>query len=259
MLTYFFSKINLKFILGKCFSGGRNFLGRICIQGRGCGNKRYYRKVNFFRRLNLFGVLCKIIYDSNRTASIVFVLYDNGLSCYNILIEGLSIGSKIYSGYNFSNVNVGNVNIGWSFPFSDMKLFSVVSCVENKPFIGANLIRAASTSVILIGKIEDKAILKLKSGWILYVSVKSFSTYGIVSKNQIFLNDFLKAGKMRAFGFKSKVRGVAKNPCDHPHGGGNGKKSKLTIPVNFLGRFYKWRHTNNTKKERLKRKFFKIN
>lgn len=107
MLNYFFKKVNLKFIRGKSFSGGRNLFGRICIKGRGAGNKRYLRLLNCYKRLNCFGVLCKIIYDSRRTAPVVCVLYDNGFCCYEILIGGLKMGSKIYSGYSLLKDNSG--------------------------------------------------------------------------------------------------------------------------------------------------------
>lgn len=113
-----------------------------------------------------------------------------------------------------------------------MRLFSIVSCIEICPNFGAKLVRSAGSSAVLIGKSQGKGVLKLRSGWILYLSSLCFLVYGKVSKSIYNSGSFMKAGKMRAFGFKSKVRGVAKNPCDHPHGGGNGKKSKPPIPVN---------------------------
>lgn len=112
MLNYFFSIIDHRLIYGRSFSGGRNFLGRVCIKGRGCGNKRVFRLVNLFKRVDLFGVLCKLIYDSNRSAPIVCVLYENGLVAYNLLIEGLKIGSNIFTGYtSIKDVNSNN-NLG---------------------------------------------------------------------------------------------------------------------------------------------------
>jgi large subunit ribosomal protein L2 len=110
MLNYFFSKISLKLIKGKSFSGGRNFLGRICVKGRGSGHKRVFRSVDFFKRLNVFGFINKIMYDSNRTAPVVYILYENGLVCYSILTDGLKLGSRIFSGYSF--INSAKIGLG---------------------------------------------------------------------------------------------------------------------------------------------------
>jgi large subunit ribosomal protein L2 len=256
MLNYFFYKVGLNLVRGKSFSGGRNFLGRVCVKGRCSGNKRLFRSIDFFKRLNVFGTVCRIIYDKNRTAPIVYILYENGLACYSILVEGLKIGSSVFSGYD--SLYLGNIGLGWSIPLLNMPLFSVISSIELYPFLGAKICRAAGSCAVLIGKTSEHCILKLRSGWIIYVSLFCFSVYGKVSKSIFNAGDFMKAGKMRAFGFKSKVRGVAKNPCDHPHGGGNGKKSKPPVPVNAWGRFAKWLPTKNTKSDKLKRRMFKF-
>jgi large subunit ribosomal protein L2 len=253
MLNYFFFRLNFRLIKGKCFSGGRNFLGRVCIVGRGGGNKRFFRILDSFKRLSLFGLVCKIIYDSRRTAPIVCILYENGLVAYSVLIDGLKLGSTIFSGY--CGLFLLSNSFGWSVPISNVKLFSLVSNLELYPFSGSKLIRSGGTSGILIGKSDKNAVVKLRSGWVFYVSLNSFAVFGRVSTKTF---AFEKAGKMRAFGFRSKVRGVAKNPCDHPHGGGNGKKSKPVVPVNAWGRFFKWKPTKNTKKDRLKRRLFKF-
>jgi large subunit ribosomal protein L2 len=249
--------MDIKFVSGKSFSGGRNFLGRICVNGRGSGNKRLFRLFDLFKRVNLFGVLLKIIYDSNRSSPIVCVLYENGLLTYNILVEGLRIGSTIFSGYGLNEFN-SNKNLGWSCQISNIKLFSFVSSIESYPFLGSKVARAAGACAILIGKSEKKAILKLKSGWVLHVSLDCFATCGKVAKRIYNFGDFGSAGKKRSFGFRPKVRGVAKNPCDHPHGGGNGKKSKPPVPVNAWGRFHKWSPTKCTKNDYLKKKMFKL-
>jgi large subunit ribosomal protein L2 len=257
MLNYFFFKLSSKLVKGKTSSGGRNFLGRVCIKGRCKGNKRLFRYLDFFKRLNSFGFLCRVVYDSNRTAPIGYFLFENGLACYNILVDGIKIGTTVYSGYEsylFEKV----IGCGWSVPIFHMRLFSVISSIELRPFSGSKLARSAGSFAILIGKSKDKAMLKLKSGWILYISLLSFAVFGKVSKNLFNIGSFMKAGKMRAFGFKSKVRGVAKNPCDHPHGGGNGKKSKPVVPVNAWGRFAKWTHTKAKKFDKLNRRMFKI-
>jgi large subunit ribosomal protein L2 len=257
MLNYFFFRIGRRFVLGKSFSGGRNFLGRVCIKGRGSGNKRLFRLVDLFKRISLFGVLCKLIYDSNRSAPFVCILYENGLVAYSILIEGLKIGSNIFTGYSLIGEVNSNNNLGWSVPICDVKLFSLVSNIESYPFLGSKVARAAGGCAVLIGKSQKKAVLKLRSGWLLYVSLGCFVTCGKISKRLYNSGDFGSAGKKRAFGFRPKVRGVAKNPCDHPHGGGNGKKSKPPVPVNAWGRFHKWAPTKATKSDYLKRRMFK--
>lgn len=256
-IYYFFKKIKKKLTKGIKSKGGRNFLGRVCVRGQGGGNKRIFRYIDFIRRVNASGKVINIIYDPSRTARLGLVIYLNSFCSYILLQKNVKIGSVIYSGSSILKGNV--IESGYSLPLKYMPLFSNISNIELKPFIGSTLCRAAGTSCILIGKTLDnkKGVLKLNSKWELHVSLNCISSFG-ASSNKTLNNLFIKkAGKNRALGWKPKVRGVAKNPCDHPHGGGNGKKPKPKIPVNAWHTVFKWTHTKNTKKDNLKRRKFK--
>lgn len=249
---------NLKknLIKGLKSKGGRNFLGRICVKGKGLCNsstKKVFRYIDFFRRLNKNGVLLKIYYDPNRTGKIGLILYENGLSSFLLIQKGLHVFDSIYSGFLFRN---NNINRGDSTILINMPLFSVISNIETKPFKGSILCRAAGVSGLLISKDDFSGVLKLNSGWQIKVSLNCISSYGVISNkwnNRI----IAKAGKNRGIGRAPKVRGVAKNPCDHPHGGGNGKRSKPTQPVNAWKTVFKWTPTKNKKYQLLKKKLYK--
>ena len=247
-----------KLIKGIKTSGGRNNLGRVCIRGRGFCNSSYrslFRFLDLYRRINKYGILLNIYYDPNRTGKIGLVLYENGLSSYILLQKNLKTLDTIYSGTVFEK----NIKQGYSLPLKLMPLFSVLSNIERKPFNGGTLCKAAGVGGLLISKEfnKKKCILKLNSGWELSSSLDSMSSYGIISNpwNKEIIG---KAGKNRGLGFKSKVRGVAKNPCDHPHGGGNGKKSKPVQPVNAWKTVFKWTPTKNKKYQLLKKRLYKV-
>jgi len=234
-----------------------NFLGRICIHGRANINKFVYRSIDFFRRINKFGFICKIFYDNNRSAFIGLILYINGLASYIILSNLNNKNDFIYSGSGINCNYLGIKNDGWALPLSEINLFTLVSNIEIKPFSGIKLLRSAGCSGLLIKQINVKIYLKLKSGWEIILANNCIATIGIVSNSKHKFDKLIKAGKKRAAGFSSKVRGVAKNPCDHPHGGGNGKKSPPVVPVTAWGRVAKWRHTNEKKIDKKKRQFYK--
>jgi large subunit ribosomal protein L2 len=146
---------------GLKLTGGRNFLGRVCVRGQGGGNKNLYRFLDFYRRLNLKGKVINLLYDPNRSAQIALVLYLNSLCSYIIIQKDIFLYDIIYSG---SKLCEEPINKGFSMPLQYMPLFSNVSNIELKPFSGSSLCRAASTSCLLVGKIKNKCILKLKSG-----------------------------------------------------------------------------------------------
>lgn len=249
---------NLKknLIKGLKSKGGRNFLGRVCIKGKGLCNsstKKVFRYIDFYRRLNKNGFLLNIYYDPNRTAKIGLILYENGLSSFLLIQKGLHIFDTIYSGFLFKN---NNIKKGDSTILSNIPLFSIISNIENKPFKGSIYCRAAGVSCLLISKNNFFGILKFNSGWQMKIPLNCISSYGIISNR--WNNRILgKAGKNRGRGLKPKVRGVAKNPCDHPHGGGNGKRGKPTQPVNAWKTVFKWAPTKNKKYELLKKKLYK--
>jgi len=137
-----------------------------------------------------------------------------------------------------------------------MPLFSLLSNIESKPLIGSNLCKASNVGALLIGKDAGKALLKANSGWQLELSLDCMSSFGIISNR--WNNSIIgKAGKNRGLGWKPKVRGVAQNPCDHKHGGGNGKRSNPSHPSNAWKTVFKWTPTKNKKHQLLKKRLYK--
>jgi len=255
---YFYKKFTKMLLVGKVSNAGRNFLGRVCVQGRGGGAKFRYLKVDFYRRINSFGRILKILSKFYISGFLGLILYDNGLAGYILLSEGVKLNDILYSGVSANKVALfNNTHLGWALPLANITLFSVVNTIENKPYKGSILARAAGVGCILVGRTNKFSILKLNSGWQIQVSNLCMASIGKVS-NSIYMYYVIgKAGTSRLMGFRPKVRGVAKNPCDHPHGGGNGKKSKPVNPVNAWGRVQKERPTKNKQKDRLNRRFFK--
>jgi large subunit ribosomal protein L2 len=163
MITYYIIKfLKKKFIKGKKKTGGRCNLGRVTVRGRGGGNKINYRILDFYRRLNQYGMLMNILYDPNRTCKLGLILFENSLSCLILIQKNMKIKDVVYSGtYKEDKENV--IKNGYSMPLLNMPLFSVLSNIEFKPFNGGSLCRAADTSSMLIGKTKINGILKLNS------------------------------------------------------------------------------------------------
>jgi len=257
MISYFFINfLKNKLVKNISNKGGRNFLGRICIRGLGGGVKKNYRFLDLYRRLNLKGFLYKKIKDPFRNCKIGVFLYSNGLSSFMLLQKDLKLYSFIYSGsfYQFKNEAIKN---GFSLPIKYMPLFTTLSNIEKKPFEGGLISRSANTGSLLISKDDFYGFLKLNSGWQIKIPINSMTSMGPITDSYICHMSVKKAGNNRNLGYKPKVRGVAMNPCDHPHGGGNGKKSKPMLPTNAWKSIFKWRHTKNTKKDNLKRRIYK--
>lgn len=256
MISYFLVNF-LKKKLGKSKlkNGGRNFLGRVCVRGKGGGNKTNYRFLDLYRRLNLKGLLYKRIKDSSRNCRIGLILYSNGLSSFMLIQKNLKLFDFIYSGsfYIFKEP----IKIGFSLPIKYMPLFTTLSNIEIKPFGGGLISRAANTGSLLISKDDTHGLFKLNSGWQVNIPIDCMSSMGSIVDSYICHMSIEKAGRNRNLGNKPKVRGVAMNPCDHPHGGGNGKKSKPKVPTNAWKTVFKWRHTTNRKIDNLKRRIFK--
>jgi large subunit ribosomal protein L2 len=255
-MNYLLNKLDKDFRYGVVKSGGRNFLGRVCVNGRGGGNKKKYRVVDYLRRVCSMGRLLRISYDSFRSAFLGLLLYNNGLVSYIILSNDIFVGNFVYSGIYSDAILVKD--LGWAVPLSSISLFSVISNIELEPYKGAKLARSAGVSCILTGREKNKAIIKLRSGWQVSVSEDCIASLGPVSNPSHRYSVIGCAGKKRALGFRPKVRGVAKNPCDHPHGGGNGKKSSPVVPVSAWGRIAKWTPSTNTKLDKKRRRAFKI-
>jgi len=255
MLNYIYKYTFKCLTKGKFSKKGRNFLGRVCTIGRGGGNKRLYRFINFIRRINFFGIIFKVLYDPNRTSRICFVLFKNGLIACLLKIEGQKRGTLLYCGINLKEKIVTEINFkllnGYSLPLKEIKLFTVVSNIEKKPFQGGTLCRVGGGGCMFYGKDDSDGFLKLRSGWHIKVPIECMASIGKIGKKN--LRIIGSAGKNRGLGFRPKVRGVAKNPCDHPHGGGNGKKAKPPVPRNAWSTVFKWEHTKKKKNEKLKR------
>jgi large subunit ribosomal protein L2 len=159
---YFFNSCKTKLVKGLKNKAGRNFYGRICIQGRGCGNKRIYRYIDFIRRINYFGRLIKVYRDPIRTSKIGLILYLNGLVSFILLQKDIKINDLIYSGTIFNN-KIQNINNGYSLPLKHMPLFAPLSNIELEPFGGSIVGRAASVNCIMISKNDKSTIIKLNS------------------------------------------------------------------------------------------------
>ncbi len=199
----------------KC-AAGRNNTGKITVQGQGSGNFRNYKIIDFSRQLwNIPGIVKQFTYDPYRSALLALIVYNNGLISYQIATNGLYIGQQVESGYDVP-ITVGN-----SLPLIAIPCGIAISMIDGK------LCRSAGTFRTIIKKDFDLglAIISLRSGIFKGVRLYAMATIGQVSniehKNQI----LGKAGVSRWKGIRPTVRGVAKNPVDHPHGGGNGKTS----------------------------------
>ncbi len=230
----------------KTKTGGRNNYGRITTRHRGGGHKHHYRIIDFKR--NKDGVPARVErleYDPNRTAYIALLVYADGERRYIIAPKGLEPGMTVISGTN-TPVKVGNC-----MPLSNIPLGSVVHNIEMKPGKGAQMIRAAGASAQLVAREGQYATLRLRSGEMRKVPVVCRAVLGEVSNSEHNLEKLGKAGANRWRGIRPTVRGVAMNPVDHPHGGGEGRTSGGRHPVSPWGtptKGYKTRKNKRTDK-----------
>lgn len=221
----------LQSALGKAFkkrlkkSAGRNFFGRICVFHQGGGHFSMYRVIDFYRRLNTFGRVIRISKDSFRSAFVATLLYMNGLVASSISVDNLALGTWLFSGYILPRKSLIPFSAGSAIPLRYVNLFSVVCCVEPVPGQGSSFFRAAGVSALLVSKDLSFGVLKCSSGWLLKISLDSLVTLGRCSNSAHHYKRISKAGVNRQKGIRPTVRGVVKNPCDHPHGGGEGKGS----------------------------------
>ncbi len=230
----------------KSKNGGRNNKGRITTRHVGGGHKQHYRIVDFKRNKDgIPGKVERLEYDPNRTAHIALICYADGERRYIIAPKGLVAGDKIESG-DASAIKVGN-----SLPLRNIPLGSVVHCVELKPGKGAQLARSAGASVQLVAREGSYATIRLRSGETRKVLADCRATIGEVSNSEHSLRSLGKAGATRWRGVRPTVRGVAMNPVDHPHGGGEGRTSGGRHPVSPWGvptKGYKTRSNKRTDK-----------
>jgi len=222
---------------------GRNNQGRITTRHQGGGHKRHYRIVDF--RRNKDGVVAKVErleYDPNRSAHIALVCYADGERRYIIAPKGLAVGAEVVSGQD-APIRVGN-----TLPVRNIPVGTTIHCVEMQPGKGAQLARAAGTSVQLLAREGSYAQLRLRSGEIRRVLIDCRATIGEVGNEENSLRQFGKAGAMRWRGVRPTVRGVAMNPIDHPHGGGEGRTGTKRDPVSPWGTLTKGYRTRNNKR-----------
>ena len=214
----------------KSKSGGRNNKGRITTRHRGGGHKQRYRVVDFKRaKTGIPARVERIEYDPNRTAHIALLRYADGERTYIIAPKGIKAGDTVRSGEDAA------INIGNCLPLRNIPVGTVVHCVEMKPGKGAQIARSAGASVQLIAREGRFATLRLRSGEMRKVHAECRAVIGEVSNATNNLRKLGKAGAMRWRGVRPTVRGVAMNPVDHPHGGGEGRTSGGRHPVSPWG------------------------
>ncbi len=228
----------------KTRSGGRNNKGRITVRHRGGGHAQKYRIIDFKRNKDgIAATVERIEYDPNRSANIALVVYADGERRYIIAPKGLKAGDKIMSGQE-APIKVGN-----SLTLRDIPQGTVVHCVEMKPGKGAQLARSAGASVQVVAREGAYATLRLRSGERRKVLLDCKATVGEVGNGEHSLRSLGKAGATRWRGIRPTVRGVAMNPVDHPHGGGEGRTSGGRHPVSPWGtptKGYKTRSNRRT-------------
>jgi len=227
----------------KSKSGGRNNTGRITTRHIGGGHKQHYRIIDFKR--NKDGIPAKVErleYDPNRSAYIALVLYADGERRYIIAPQGLSAGDELMSGQE-SPIKVGN-----TLPLRNIPVGSTVHCIEMKVNKGAQFARSAGASAQLVAREGAHATLRLRSGEMRKVLIECRATIGSVSNPEHSLRKLGKAGASRWRGVRPTVRGVAMNPVDHPHGGGEGRTSGGRHPVSPWGTPTKGYKTRSNKR-----------
>ena len=228
---------------GQNFTGGRNNNGRITSRHIGGGSKHKYRIIDFYRKKkNVLGTVERVEYDPNRTAYIALITYKDKEKTYIICPQGLKKGDTIESGTNVE-IKTGN-----SLELKDIPPGTLIHNVELIPGNGGKLARSAGSSVTLSGYDGEYAILKLASGETRKVSNLCNATIGVVSNPDQKNIKIGKAGRNRWRGKRPQTRGVAMNPVDHPHGGGEGKTSGGRSPVSPWGQSAKGLKTRRPKR-----------
>ena len=202
----------------KAKKAGRNSYGRITIRHRGGGNRQKYRIIDFKRnKLDVAGTIMTLEYDPNRSAHIALVQYEDGEKRYIIAPAGLKVGDVITAGAS-ADIKPGN-----ALPLSSIPTGTFIHNVELYPGKGAQLARSAGVMAQLMGKENNLAMIRLPSGEMRYVPLNCMATIGQVGNTDHANVQIGKAGRKRHMGWRPTVRGSVMNPCDHPHGGGEGR------------------------------------
>lgn len=227
---------------GLTSKGGRNNLGRITARRRGGGHKRTYRLIDFKRRkFDMPATVERIEYDPNRTAFIALVRYEDGEQTYILAPQRLNVGDAVIAGERV-DVKPGN-----AMPLANMPIGTIIHNVEMKQGKGGQIARAAGAYVQLVGRDSGYAILRLNSGETRMVRSECMATVGAVSNPDNANIKLGKAGRKRWAGKRPQVRGVAMNPVDHPHGGGEGRTSGGRHPVTPWGKPTKGKRTRSNR------------
>lgn len=199
-------------------TAGRNSYGRITVRHKGGGNKQKYRIIDFKRqKLDMPATVLTLEYDPNRSANIALVQYEDGVKAYILAPEGLNIGDKVISSIN-ADIKPGNC-----LPVHAIPVGTMIHNIELYPGKGAQLVRSAGVAAQLMAKENGKAMVRLPSGELRYVRLECKATIGVVGNSDHSNVQLGKAGRSRHMGIRPTVRGSVMNPCDHPHGGGEGK------------------------------------
>ena len=198
--------------------GGRNFTGKITVRHQGVGARRKYRIIDFKRNKdNVPAKVATIEYDPNRSANIALLHYADGEKRYIIAPLGLTVGETVVSGES-ADIKVGN-----ALPLSSIPVGTMIHCIELKPGKGAQLVRSAGNAAQLMAKEGKYAQVRLPSGEVRLIPQNAKATIGQVGNIDYANIQIGKAGRKRHMGVRPTVRGSVMNPCDHPHGGGEGK------------------------------------
>lgn len=224
-------------------TNGRNNAGRITVRHRGGGHKRKYRVIDFRRNKDSIPAKVeRLEYDPNRTAHLALLCYADGERRYIIAPKGLKAGSEVISGDD-APIAVGN-----ALPLRNIPIGSVIHNVELKPQKGGQLARSAGTSIQYVGREGKYAQIRMRSGEMRKVLLECRATLGEVGNSEHSLRKLGKAGAKRWRGIRPTVRGVAMNPVDHPHGGGEGRTGEGRVPVDPWGNMTKGYRTRNNRR-----------
>ncbi len=222
--------------------GGRNNMGRITMRRQGGGHKRLYRKIDFKRsKMDMDATVLRLEYDPNRTAFIALIEYKDGEKSYILAPQRLAEGDRIISSKK-ADVKPGN-----AMPLRVMPVGTIIHNVELKPGKGGQIARSAGTYAQLVGRDSGYAQVRLKSGEMRMIHQDCLATVGAVSNPDHMNINLGKAGRKRWLGKRPQVRGVAMNPVDHPHGGGEGRTSGGRHPVTPWGKPTKGARTRSNK------------
>jgi large subunit ribosomal protein L2 len=223
-------------------SGGRNNTGPITVRHQGGGHKRLYRKIDFKRnKVGMEATVIRLEYDPNRTAFIALIQYKDGEKAYILAPQRLAAGDTVLSAEK-ADVKPGN-----TMPLRSMPVGTILHNIEMKPGKGGQIARSAGAYAQLVGRSEGYAQIRLKSGEMRMIHQTCLATVGAVSNPDHMNINLGKAGRKRWLGVRPTVRGVAMNPVDHPHGGGEGRTSGGRHPVTPWGKPTKGARTRSNK------------